>query len=78
MSAAEDKQLRELWLSVNDALDDGQRRQITTFATEQMQRVERQDSPRGSAPAAAGDGNRGGHRGAGRMGGGTRMPGGAN
>jgi hypothetical protein len=78
MSAAEDKQLRELWLSVNDALDDGQRRQVTTFATEQMQRVERQDSPRGSAPAAAGDGNRGGHRGAGRMGGGTRMPGGAN
>jgi hypothetical protein len=78
MSAAEDKQLRELWLSVNDALDDGQRRQIATFATEQMQRVERQDSPRGSAPAAGGDGNRGGHRGGGRMGGGTRMPGGAN
>jgi hypothetical protein len=69
MSAAEDKQLRELWLTVNDALDDSQRRQVSTFASEQLQRVEHADSPRGAAPAGAGDG-RGGHRGGGRTGGG--------
>ncbi|MGZ5200768.1 MAG: hypothetical protein ACXWC4_13430 [Telluria sp.] len=79
MSAAEDKQLREMWLSVNDALDDGQRRQVAIFASEQMQRVEHPDSPRGAAPAGAGEGGRGGHRGGGRMGGGgMRMPGGGD
>jgi hypothetical protein len=78
MSAAEDKQLRELWLSVNDALDDKQRRQVATFANEQLQRVERPDSPRGAAPAAGAEG-RGGHRGGGRMGGGgMHMPGGGD
>jgi hypothetical protein len=78
MSAAEDKQLRELWLSVNDALDDKQRRQVATFANEQLQRVERPDSPRGAAPAAGAEG-RGGHRGGGRIGGGgMHMPGGGD
>jgi hypothetical protein len=80
MSAAEDKQLRELWLNVNDALDDSQRRQVTTFATEQMQRVERPEGQRsGATPSAGGEAGRGGHRGGGRMGaGGMRMPGGGN
>jgi hypothetical protein len=75
MGAAEDKQLRELWLSVNDALDDSQRRQVSTFASEQLQRVEHADSPRAAAPTGAGEG-RGGHRGGSRMGGGgMHMPG---
>jgi hypothetical protein len=44
----EDKQLRELWLTVNDALDDKQRAQVAQFVAEQMERVE--DGPRQSAP----------------------------
>lgn len=72
-SAAEDKQLRELWLTVNDALDDGQRRKVATFVSEQMQRVERPDAPHASG-SKADDGNRGGRRGGGgRMGGGGGM-----
>jgi hypothetical protein len=79
MSAAEDKQLRELWLSVNDALDDSQRRQVATFANEQMLRVERPGSARAGGEAKREEGNRGGHRGGGRMGGGgMRMPGGGD
>jgi hypothetical protein len=35
----EDRQLRELWLSLNDALDDGQRRQVATLISEKLQRV---------------------------------------
>jgi uncharacterized membrane protein YgcG len=78
MSAAEDKQLRELWLTVNDALDDNQRRQVATFANEQMQRVEHPSSPRGTGPSGGGEG-RGGHRGGGRMGGGgMHIPGGGD
>lgn len=76
-SAAEDKQLREMWLTVNDALDDGQRRKVATFVSEQMQRVERPDAPRASG-GKGDDANRGGRRGGGRMGGGgggMRMPG---
>lgn len=76
-SAAEDKQLREMWLTVNDALDDGQRRKVATFVSEQMQRVERPDAPHSSG-SKSDDGNRGGRRGGGRMGGGgggMRMPG---
>ncbi|GAB3468954.1 hypothetical protein GCM10027321_37870 [Massilia terrae] len=75
-SAAEDKQLREMWLTVNDALDDGQRRKVATFVSEQMQRVERPDAPRG-APKGDESGGRG-RRGGGRMGGGAggmHMPG---
>lgn len=78
MSAAEDKQLRELWLGVNDALDDSQRRQVATFANEQLQRVEHPDLPRGATPSADGEG-RGGHRGGARRGGGgMHMPGGGD
>lgn len=76
-SAAEDKQLREMWLTVNDALDDGQRRKVATFVSEQMQRVERPDAPRGAGPKGDDGGGRG-RRGGGRMGGGAggmHMPG---
>ena len=44
----EDKQLRELWLTVNDALDDKQRAQVAQFVAEQLERVE--DGPRQNAP----------------------------
>jgi hypothetical protein len=37
---AEDKQLRELWLTVNDALDEKQRLQVAQFIGEQLERVE--------------------------------------
>ena len=38
-SAQEDKQLRELWLGVNDALDENQRQQVATLVAEQLMRV---------------------------------------
>jgi hypothetical protein len=38
-SAQEDKQLREWWLTVNDALDDTQRRIVLVFLADQLQRV---------------------------------------
>jgi hypothetical protein len=41
---AEDKQLRDLWLTMNDALDEKQRAQVAQFVAEQMERVE--DGPR--------------------------------
>ena len=37
---AEDKQLRELWLTVNDALDEKQRLLVAQFIGEQLERVE--------------------------------------
>jgi hypothetical protein len=75
-SNAEDKQMRELWLTVNDALDDNQRRQVITFVTEQMLRV---DGPEGhGAPGGKEEGGRGrgGMHGRGGMGGGMGRPGG--
>jgi hypothetical protein len=38
-SAAEEKQLREWWLGVNDALDENQRQQAVTLLSEQLMRV---------------------------------------
>jgi hypothetical protein len=38
-SAQEEKQLRELWLGVNDALDERQRQQVATLISEQLMRV---------------------------------------
>jgi hypothetical protein len=61
---AEDRQLRELWLGVNDALDDKQRAQMATFVSEQLMRVVPEGRP-------AGGGREGGGReGGGRPGGG--------
>jgi hypothetical protein len=51
--AQEDKQLRELWLSLNDALDDGQRRQVATLVNEQLLRVVPEGRPGGDAAVAA-------------------------
>ena len=64
----EDRQLRELWLGVNDALDDGQRRQIATFVGEQLMRVVPEARP-GGEHGGAKSGERGGERGGRGMGG---------
>jgi hypothetical protein len=75
-SSAEERQLRELWLTVNDALDDKQRRQVAELVAEQMERVPDAAVPH-AAPQTRGDGGRaGGGTGHGRRGGGTGGPGG--
>jgi hypothetical protein len=63
-AAQEDRQLRELWLGLNDALDDGQRRQVATLLNEQLMRV----VPEGRAGGERGS-ERGGERGGRGMGG---------
>jgi hypothetical protein len=76
----EDKQLREAWLEVNDALDDKQRAQVATFVGEQLMRVVPEGRPGGERGGERGSGGRpggmGGH-GRGGMGGGGG-PGGAS
>jgi hypothetical protein len=62
----EDKQLREAWLEVNDALDDKQRAQVATFIGEQLMRVVPEGHPGGERGSERG-GERG--NGGGRMGG---------
>lgn len=77
-SAQEDQQLRELWLGVNDALDEGQRAQVAALAAEQLMRVADSEARR---PAPRGDdegkGQRRGGRGkaGGGIGGGMGAPG---
>jgi hypothetical protein len=86
-TTAEDKQLREAWLEVNDALDDKQRAQVATFVGEQLMRVVPEGHPggEGGGERGSGGGRRGGMGGHGRggMGGGGGMggmggPGGAS
>ena len=78
----EDKQLREAWLEVNDALDDKQRAQVATFIGEQLMRVVPEGRPGGERGGERGNGGgrpggMGGH-GRGGMGGGMGGPGGAS
>ena len=77
----EDKQLREAWLEVNDALDDKQRAQVATFIGEQLMRVVPEGRPGGERggerPSGGRPGGMGGH-GRGGMGGGMGGPGGAS
>src|SRR5471032_3573839 len=47
-TAAEEKQMREWWLTVNDALSEPQRQQVVAFLGEQLMRV----ADNGSRPAA--------------------------
>ena len=68
-SRQEDQQLREWWLGVNDALDDGQRQQVATMAAEQLMRVPAAEQ-RSAAPRAGEEGKQ-------RRGGGRGKPGGA-
>ena len=69
-TAAEDRQLREWWLGINDALDDGQRQAAAKFLVDQLIRME--DGPgggRGERPSGEEGGHRGGHGGRGGPGG---------
>jgi hypothetical protein len=73
---AEDKQLREAWLEVNDALDDKQRAQVVTFVGEQLMRVVPDGHPGGERGGERGSGGgrpggMGGHGRGGMGGGGT-------
>jgi hypothetical protein len=83
-TAAEDKQLREAWLEVNDALDDKQRARVATFVGEQLMRVVPDGHPGGERGGDhGGQRERGSHMGGhgrGGMGGGGGMggPGGAS
>jgi hypothetical protein len=76
VTAAEDKQLREWWLTVNDALDENQRRQVASFIAEVMTRKDEAPGRPGSGERPSGDSggrHRGGHGG---IGGGMGTPGG--
>jgi hypothetical protein len=82
LSAAEEKQLREWWLTVNDALTEGQRQTVVQLVAEQLQRVQ-DNGGGGSRPERKEEGgeHRGGKggRGGGGMGGGVSGgPGGLN
>ncbi|GGY25753.1 hypothetical protein [Pseudoduganella albidiflava] len=60
---AEQKQLREWWLTVNDALDETQRRAVAVFLAEQLQRKpEGPGGGNGGGGGPRGEGG-GGHRG---------------
>ena len=76
---AEEKQLREWWLTVNDALDESQRRAVAVFLAEQLQRKsEGPGGGNGGTPRGEGGGHRGGPGGGpgGGMGGGMGNMGG--
>jgi hypothetical protein len=83
-SSAEDRQLRELWLGVNDALDDKQRAQVALFLGEQLVRVVPEGRPGGAGEHGGERGERRGGRGGrgmggmGGAGGGSTGPGGAS
>ena len=65
-SAAETRQLRELWLTMNDALDENQRQMVVTLVSEQLMRVPDNGASR-AAPRGGADGG-GSHRGMGGRG----------
>ncbi len=68
VSLAEEKQVREWWLSVNDALDEQQRQLVAQFIAGQMARVMDAAVPHGeprSAPAGEHGGRKGGKGGMG-------------
>ena len=70
-SLAEEKQLREWWLSVNDALDEQQRQMVAQFIAGQMARVMDAAAPRSEsrgAPAGEHGGRKGGKGGMGGAG----------
>jgi len=70
-ATAEDKQLRELWLGFNDALDDKQRHQVAVLLNEQLIRVVPEGRPAGEHSSGEGGGRGTGGRGRrGGMGGG--------
>lgn len=66
-SLAEEKQLREWWLSVNDALDEQQRQAVAQFIAGQMARVMDGGAPHGESRGREG-GEPGGRKGGGKGG----------
>jgi len=77
-SLAEEKQLREWWLSVNDALDEQQRQAVARFIAGQMARVMDAAVPHSESRGAPG-GEHGGRKGGkGGMGGVSMGSGGAS
>jgi hypothetical protein len=79
-TAAEEKQLRQWWLMVNDALDENQRRAVATFFAEQMLRVQdsgavRSERPKMDSAPKSGGGRHGGGMGGGMNGGGAGVGG---
>jgi len=77
-SLAEEKQLREWWLSVNDALDEQQRQMVAQFIAGQMARVMDAAVPHSESRGAPG-GEHGGRKGGkGGMGGVSMGSGGAS
>jgi uncharacterized membrane protein YgcG len=76
LSHLEDQQLRELWLTVNDALDDGQRAKVIQFFADQLQRDLHGEAPKHEAKRS--EGGPGGPGGRGGMGGGMGGNGGSS
>ncbi|WP_426055110.1 hypothetical protein [Janthinobacterium sp. PSPC2-1] len=77
-SLAEEKQVREWWLSVNDALDEQQRQSVAQFIAGQMARVMDAAVPRSEsrgAPPVEHGGRKGGKGGMGSGGAGMTLPG---
>ena len=71
VSLAEEKQVREWWLSVNDALDERQRQAVAVFISGQMARVMDGGAPHGESRGREGGepgGRKGGKGGMGGMG----------
>lgn len=71
-SAQEDRQLREWWLGINDALDDGQRQAAAKFLVDQLIRMEDGPGAHTERPAGTEGGHRGGHGGRSGIGGPAR------
>ena len=67
VSLAEEKQVREWWLSVNDALDERQRQAVAVFIAGQMARVMDGGAPHGE-PRGREGGEPGGRKGGGKGG----------
>ena len=67
LSLAEEKQVREWWLGVNDALDERQRQAVAVFIAGQMARVMDGGAPHGESRGREG-GEPGGRKGGGKGG----------
>lgn len=77
LSSSENKQLRELWLTMNDALDDEQRQKVRLYIADRLQRASfpvsdgnTKSKSSGESSGRQGRGGMGGGMGGGGMGGG--------
>lgn len=79
LSAQDGRQLRELWLTMNDALDDQQRQAVRLYLADRLQRANDVACERNSDTVKPAGKSHGGGRGMGGMGGGSGgMGGGSN